>query len=165
MRAGRGGTIPRMKHLLACTFLALAAAAHAADGPYDEAADARLEIRHALAAAAGDHRPVLVVFGANWCPDCKVLDLAFKSGAGAAQIAQDYRVVKVDVGRFDRNVDMAQAYGVPLKQGIPAVAVLSAKGEVLYATRAGELADARRMGDAGIHDFFRRVVAGAHSGS
>jgi protein disulfide-isomerase len=150
-----------MNKLLALAPLLAALAAHAADGPYDEAADARQEIAKAQAAAAQARVPLIVVFGANWCPDCKVLDLAMKGGEAAPLIARDFRVVKVDVGRFDRNVDIAQAYGVPLKQGIPALAVLSPRGEVLYATRAGELADARQMGEAGIHDFFKRIAAGA----
>lgn len=54
--------------------------------------------------------------------------------------------MKVDVGRFDRNTDIAASYGVPLKNGIPAVVVISPQGEPIYATRAGELADARSMG-------------------
>jgi protein disulfide-isomerase len=65
--------------------------------------------------------------------------------------------VKVNVGRFDRNVDIAESYGVPLKNGIPAVAVLSFEGKVVYATQSGELADARNMGDEGIYAFFARV--------
>jgi protein disulfide-isomerase len=139
----------------------LAPTVHAADAPYDVSADARAEIRQALAQPAGSALPVLLVFGANWCGDCKVLDGAMKSGASAALMARDFKVVKIDVGRFDRNVDLADKYGVPLKQGIPAVAILSPKGELLYATRAGELADARHMGDAGIHDFFQRAAASA----
>ena len=39
------------------------------------------------------------------------------------------------------------------------VAVLSDQGQAVYATRAGELADARKMGDQGIHDFFVKVAA------
>jgi thioredoxin 1 len=144
------------------TFLALAfiaAAALAADGPYDEAADAKLEIRQALREASAARVPVLVVFGANWCGDCKVLDMAMKSGASAPLIARDFRVVKVNVGRFDRNVDVATSFGIPLANGIPAVAIVSPNGDVLYATRAGELADARTMGEVGIHDFFKRAAA------
>ena len=150
------------KNLSHATLLAFAATtvltATAADGPYNEAVDAKAEIRAALAAAAATAKPVLVVFGANWCGDCKMLDLAMKEGASAALIARDYRVVKVDVGRFDRNLDVAATYGVPLKQGIPAVAVLSPTGAVLYATQAGELANARKMGEPGVHEFFQRVV-------
>jgi thioredoxin 1 len=90
-----------------------------------------------------------------------VLDIAMKSGARAALIARDFRVVKVNVGRLGKNVDVADSYGVPLTKGIPAVALVSPKGEVLYATRAGELADARGMGDNGIHAFFKNAAAGS----
>ena len=140
--------------LLFCTAQALAA-----DAPYDEKADARADIRTALASAQQAKLPVLVVFGANWCGDCKMLDTAFKSGASAPLMAKSFRIVKVDVGRFDRNVDIATGYGVPLKSGIPAVAVLAADGRLLYATAGGELADARKMGDAGVLDFFTTVAA------
>lgn len=148
-----------MKQQIAAGLLALASLAGAAPGPYDEGADARADIRTAQAAAAQAKVPVLVVFGANWCGDCKVLDLAFKEGASAPLIARHFKVVKVDVGKFNRNVDIAEGYGVPLKSGIPAVAVLSDQGQAVYATRAGELADARKMGDQGIHDFFVKVAA------
>lgn len=134
-------------------------AASAADAPYDEAADARLQIRQALAQAAATHVPVLVVFGANWCADCKILDMAMNSGTSAQLVSRDFMVVKVNVGRFDRNVDVAESYGVPLKEGIPAIVVLSPSNAVLYATRTGELADAREMGERGIHDFLLHLAS------
>jgi protein disulfide-isomerase len=148
--------------ILGSALLTLAVAGHAADtpqGPYDEAADAKADIQAALAQAQAAKLPVLVVFGANWCGDCKMLDTAFKTGASAPLMARSFKIVKVDVGRFTRNLDVAERYNVPLKSGIPAVAVLAADGKLLYATRGGELADARKMGDAGILDFFTKVVA------
>lgn len=149
--------------LLLCA--GLAASFHArAGGPlpiYDEGADAKAAVQATLADAAKARLPVLVVFGANWCGDCRMLDATFKTGPSAPLIAKSFKVVKVDVGRFDRNVDIAEAYRVPLKKGIPAVAVLSPEGKLLYATEGGELADARKMGDQGVYDFFSRVAASA----
>ena len=154
-----------MKRLLVIPALVLAMACHAADGPYDESADARAEIKQALSQATKAGVPVLVIFGANWCGDCKVLDMALKEGASAQFVAREFKVVKVDVGKFDRNVGIAESYGVPLKSGIPAVVILSPANQVLYVTRAGELADARNMGENGIYQFFRKVtpVPGAKS--
>ena len=149
---------PNMRKLFAATLLAIAGLALAATPVYDEAADARADIRSAQAQARQAGLPLIVVFGANWCGDCKVLDMAFKSGPAAALMAQHFKVVKVDVGRLDRNVDVAESLGVPLKSGIPAVAVLSDQGKPIYVTRAGELADARKMGDQAIHDFFARMA-------
>lgn len=139
-------------------FLA-ALCAHAGELPYDEAADAKADIRHAIAEAGKAHVPVLVVFGANWCPDCRALDIAMKSARCAALIARDFRVVKVDVGRFDRNLDVAGRYDVPIRKGIPAVAVVSADNRVAYATREGELADARGMGEDALYAFLQRVAS------
>lgn len=138
--------------------LSLSLAARAAAGPYDETADAPSEIKAALAVAKDSKTHVLVVFGANWCGDCKALDASFKSGTTAPLIEKSFRVVKVNVGRFDHNVALAEAYGVPLKKGIPTIAVLNPDGKVLFATRAGELANARSMGEQGIHDFFAKLA-------
>ena len=150
-----------MKRLLVIPALLFALACHAADGPYDESANAKAQIKDALAQSATTGVPVLVVFGANWCADCKILDLAMKQGASAPFVAREFKVVKVDVGRFNRNVDIAESFGVPLKNGIPAVVILSPASQVLYVTKAGELADARTMGETGIYEFLRKVTPAA----
>jgi protein disulfide-isomerase len=141
--------------------LALAAAVGtsvAADRPYNPAADAHAEIQAALAQAAPAKQPVLLIFGANWCEDCRALDKALHTGANAELIAKEFKVVKVDVGNFDHNLDIANAYGNPIKKGIPAAVIVSPANQVLFATKGGELADARHMSDTGIYDFFRKAA-------
>ena len=148
-----------MKILYSLLFMLFAATVVAQDKPYNETADARLDIKHALASPSNN--PVIVVFGANWCGDCKALDAAMKHGASAGLLARDFKIVKVNVGRFDKNVDIAESYGVPLKKGIPAIAILSSNNKVIYVTKEGELANARKMGDDGIYQFFKQVTAPA----
>ena len=72
----------------------------------------------------------------------------------AALIAQSYVIVKVDVGRMNKNQDVAEEYGVPLKRGIPALAVLDPHGKVLFAMDQGQFADARHMSYESIKGFF-----------
>ena len=149
---------------LAPLFALALTVAHAAPLPYDEKADAKADLQRALSAAKSSGTPVLVIFGANWCADCRALDKALSAGKNAELVAREFKVVKVDVGQFDRNLDLAARYGNPVKKGIPAAVVLSPQGEVLYATRLGELADARHMSETGIYDFFKRVVQAAKKG-
>jgi protein disulfide-isomerase len=156
--------ITRRLCLSLCACLSLAAgAALAGPLPYDETADARALLQQALAQSKQDRRPVLLIFGANWCGDCRALDKALGTEPNAAQIAREFRLLKVDVGQFDRNLDLARAYGDPIRQGIPAAVVLSPDNAVLYATRAGELANARRMSDSGIFDFFAQAARQARA--
>ncbi|GAA0745153.1 thioredoxin family protein [Ideonella azotifigens] len=140
--------------LLALLATLATTAALAATLPYNETADAKAELRDALAQAGQSKLPVLVIFGANWCEDCRALDAALKSGKNAELMAKSFKVVKVDVGNFNRNLDLANSYGNPIKKGIPAAVVLSPDNQLIYATRGGELADARHMSETGIYDFF-----------
>lgn len=147
-----------MKNIVTFLILFFAVVARAADTPYDETADAKVDIKNALSQATAAHQRVVVVFGANWCGDCKMLDKAIHNGASAPLFAHDFQIVKVNVGRFDKNLEVVKSYGVPLEKGIPEVAILSTNNEVLYFTREGELADARKMGDDGIYQFFKKVT-------
>ncbi len=149
--------------LLLAFLLAASTLALAAKLPYDDRADAHADIRAALADAAPAGKPVLLVFGANWCEDCRALDAALSRPDNAAWLAREFRVVKVDVGRFDRNLDIATGYGGVIDKGIPSAVIVSPQNKVLFATRAGELADARGMSESGIRDFFTRALATARA--
>ncbi|WP_018605983.1 thioredoxin family protein [Uliginosibacterium gangwonense] len=125
--------------------------------PYDEQADAHAEIKHAIEQAKSHHKKVLLVFGANWCPDCRSLSAQMHEGGLAKKLKQRYVVVKVNVGNWDRNMDIAAEYGNPPKKGIPAIAVLSTNGQLLNATLAGELSVARSMSTEDVLKVFEKV--------
>ena len=108
---------------------------------YDEAADAAADIASALARAARENRRVLVQWGANWCGWCKLLHGLCDSNAELRrELRSEYEVVRVDVGRFDRHMDLAARYGAELKaNGIPYLTVLAADGTVLANRETGSL--------------------------
>lgn len=108
--------------------------------------DAHTEIRQALARAHRSGKRVLVVFGADWCYDCHVLDKAFHRYDIAAVLNPNYEVVHVDVGEGNKNQDLMREYEVPMKRGIPAIAVLESDGKLLYSQKNGEWERARTLG-------------------
>jgi thioredoxin 1 len=125
---------------------------------YDESADANLAVESALARARASKKPVLIVFGANWCPDCLALAQALKQEPIVGLVADSFIVVKVDIGNFNRNMDISVRYGSVVKKGIPVAVLLSPDEEVLFATRAGELSSAKRMGPSGIYNFLSKLA-------
>jgi|SRR5579859_2674911 len=116
------------------------AAAH----PYDEAADANARIDAALAEAKRTGKHVLLDFGANWCPDCRVLAGIEERPEVKPWLDANYINVLVDTGRFNKNLDIAARYGLTLKE-VPSVLVLSADGAVQNRDEATALGDARTM--------------------
>jgi thioredoxin 1 len=144
---------------LAIVILVLAGVAWAASEPvYDENADAKEGIAAAIweAASHAPTRNVVLVFGGNWWTDCRVLNAQMHEGDLAALLAKSFVVVKINIGRMDRNLDLAARYGVPIKNGVPALAVLNSRGKLLYAQDQGQFADARHMSPASIKAFFER---------
>jgi thioredoxin 1 len=137
--------------------IGLSIAALAASLPYDESVDSHAALAHALTDAQRQNKHVLVIFGANWCEDCRALDQAMQ-GSSAALIDSHFVVVKIDVGNFNKNLDLTQKYGNPIQKGIPAAVLLTPGDQVLYSTKAGELANARRMSETGIYDFFSKML-------
>lgn len=126
---------------------------------YPAGVDAKAEIKEALGRAAKQHKRVLLVFGANWCYDCHVLDLAFQRADLAPLLAANYEVIHVDVGEGDKNQDLMQLYQVPMKKGIPALAVLDGKGRLLYSQQNGEFERARALTPEELSAFLRKWKA------
>ena len=110
--------------------------------PYDENAYPKADIDAALTAAKADSKYVLLDFGANWCPDCLVLAKLFEDPTVKPFLNANYHVVRIDVGYWDKNLDIANKYGNPIQVGIPAVVVLTPNGDIVATTKAGELANA-----------------------
>jgi thioredoxin 1 len=123
---------------------------------YAPGVDAHAEIKHALQLATAGHKTVLVIFGANWCYDCHVLDLAFQRPDIAGVLKQSFEVVHVDVGEGDKNQDIMQQYQVPMKRGIPAIAVLDSNGKLLYAQKGGEFEKARALAPEDVLQFLNK---------
>jgi len=145
----------RLAALLLATVLPHAAAAAPL---YPEVARASADIEAAQQQAAREGKRVLVDFGGDWCTDCKILDINFKRPENAALLASRFVVVHVNVGAkgITDNFPVAERYGIPLKKGVPALAVLDAKGQVLYAQKNGEFESMRSMDPKSVNDFLKR---------
>ncbi len=120
---------------------------------YPDANEAQKDLDGALAAAAKDHKNVIVVFGGNWCYDCHVLDATFKTPAIAPLLKSNYHVVHINIGEYDQNLAIAAKYQTVLTHGVPALAVLDDKGKLLTSQKNGEFESAVKIGPSDITDF------------
>ena len=150
-------------HVFACFALAIFPGSmlrlHAQTGSaiiYSDTADAKAEIRAAIASAASGHKHVLLDFGANWCPDCHLLNIYFHDPSNAGVLQANYVLVDVNVGNYDKNLDVAQRYGIPLAKGIPALVVLDGQGRVLYAQRNGEFEKMSKLDTSDVMAFLEK---------
>ncbi|HEX3968150.1 MAG TPA: thioredoxin family protein [Edaphobacter sp.] len=105
---------------------------------YSETSNPTADIAAALSQARREHKRVLLDFGGNWCGDCQLLDIYYHQSPNAELLAKNFILVHVNIGHMDKNVDVAKKYNVPITKGVPALAVIDAHGNLLYAERPKE---------------------------
>jgi thioredoxin 1 len=124
---------------------------------YPAGADAHAEIKHAEEKAAKEHKRLLLVFGANWCFDCHVLDLAFHGTDLSPIVAANYEVVHVDIGPDGhKNADLVRQFEIPMDKGVPAIAVADSNGKLLTSEKNGEFEDARQLTPQYLAEFLNK---------
>jgi len=123
---------------------------------YPPPEEAQSEISSALAAAARQNKRVILVFGGNWCYDCHVLDTTFRSKAFAPIVNANYIVVHINVGNYDANLDLADKYQIPLKKGVPSLAILDPDGKLLVSQKNGEFESTVRIGPEDVLEFLKK---------
>ena len=130
-------------------FLAIASlsiAAYAAERQiYPAPEQAKADLAAGLKSAAATHKRIILDFGGNWCGDCHVLDIYFHNAQNLPILESNFVLVHINIGRMDENLDIAEKYGIPVTLGVPALAVLSENGKLLYGQRGGEFKSMRRM--------------------
>lgn len=118
---------------------------------YPTDANAKQEIAQTIVQAGKENKRVILVFGANWCGDCYALDYAFHRPSISPLLDANFKVVHVDIGENDKNLDLAKKYQIDPEKGIPALAVLAPNGNLLHSTK--EFDRARAMTEQDVIQF------------
>lgn len=122
--------------------------------PYDGSVNAHKQVAEALKKGRKRGKPVLIDFGANWCADCRVLAGVLELPEMKSWIAREFELVQVDVGEFDRNLDIPRRFAGKDLGAIPAIFVIDPKTSKLRnpdSTLA--LSDARVMRPQALADW------------
>ena len=123
--------------------------------PYDENAAAKAAVDKAHARAKTSGKLLLIDLGGNWCLDCRILAGTMELPELKAWVARHYELVTVDVGRFDKNLDVPAHYGITDRlKGVPSLLVVDPKSDrLINAGNTAALSDARSMTPQGLADY------------
>ena len=127
--------------------------------PYDEAANADAQVAAAFARAQKSHKRVLIDLGGNWCGDCIILANFVKLPEMRRFMAAHYEEVSVDVGRFNRNLQIPARFGVTKKlEGVPALLIVTPDGKLVNGANIFATADARHMTPQALADYLAKYA-------
>jgi thiol:disulfide interchange protein len=123
---------------------------------YSATANPRADILAAIKQAKAEKKRIILDFGGNWCGDCQVLDIYLHQSPNVELLQEHFVLVHINIGRMDRNVDVAAKYKVPIQKGVPALAVLDSSGRLLYSQQNKEFENMSRITPEDVTAFLKR---------
>jgi hypothetical protein len=89
---------------------------------------------------------VLIDLGGNWCVDCLVLTNFVRLPEMRRFMDAHYEMVLVDVGRFNRNLQIPARFGITKRlEGVPALLIATPEGKLVNGDNIFATADAHSM--------------------
>ncbi|HKB96117.1 MAG TPA: thioredoxin family protein [Rhizomicrobium sp.] len=127
--------------------------------PYDEAANADAQVAAAFARAQKSHKRVLIDLGGNWCGDCIILANFVRLPEMHRFMTAHYEEVSVDVGRFNRNLQIPARFGFTKRlEGVPALLIATPDGKLVNGDNIFATTDARNMTPQALADYLAKYA-------
>lgn len=126
--------------------------------PYDEKIIDSSELDKFINQSINNDKQPVVIFGGNWCPDCRILAGTLAMPTIKKFLQRYYRIIHIDIGRYDRNMELMNHLNIESKKGVPRVVILNLKKEVLNSSTSSEWTSARERKQQEIFNYFQEYV-------
>lgn len=146
-----------MRTLLTALLFCLCTALYAqAPKPYHPEADAKAELKAALAQAQSEGKHVLLQIGGNWCPWCiKFHRFTQEDSAVAAVLQGQFVTLKVNYSKENKNEELLRELEFPQRFGFPVFVVLDAKGRRLHTQNSAYLEEDKGYSSKKVSEFLQ----------
>lgn len=108
--------------------------------PYNPNADAKADIKNAIAKANAENKHVLIQVGGNWCSWCmKFHKMATTDAKIDSIIKADYVYILLNYSKENKNLEVLKTYQNPQRFGFPVFLILDGSGKLLHTQDSGLL--------------------------
>tara|TARA_A100001035_G_scaffold57948_1_gene42882 strand:- start:439 stop:942 length:504 start_codon:yes stop_codon:yes gene_type:complete len=101
-----------------------------------------------------DKQPI-IIFGANWCPDCRIFSATMDIPKIKSYIDQNFEVLHVDVKRYEINMNLMEEFGIEPAEGIPRLLIFDKNRKLINSSNTTEWRTARDRTSQEIFNFFQ----------
>ena len=100
----------------------------------------------------------IIIFGANWCPDARLLEGVLHLPSVKNFIDKHCDVLNIDVGNYEINTELLRFFDFAIKDGIPRVFILNLKGETINLETNDRMRTAREHSAQEIFEYLQDYV-------
>ena len=113
-----------------------------------------------IANAIQESKQPIIIFGANWCPDARLLEAVLQLPSIQNFLNPKCAILNVDVGDYEINTELFKFFNPKIETGIPRVFILDINGETINIDSNDKMRTARQQSPQEIFDYFQDFIAG-----
>lgn len=126
--------------------------------PYNGEIYSESDIERFLNSSINKSKQPIIIFGGNWCPDCRILEGTLQLPTIKKYMIEHYEIMHVDVGRYDKNMNLISYFKIPKEEGVPRVLVFDINKNILNMESTKEWTTARDRKQQEIFNYFQALV-------
>ena len=126
--------------------------------PYNGEIYSESDIERFLDSSINKSKQPIIIFGGNWCPDCRILEGTLQLPTIKKYMIEHYEIMHVDVGRYDKNMNLISYFKIPKEEGVPRVLVFDTNKNILNMESTKEWTTARDRKQQEIFNYFQALV-------
>jgi thiol-disulfide isomerase/thioredoxin len=127
--------------------------------PYDEKVVDSLALDEFIDKSISRGKQPVIIFGGNWCPDCRILEGTLAMPTIKKFLQQHYQVMHIDIGRYDRNMELMDHLNIESKKGVPRVVILDLEKNIVNSSTSSEWTTARDRKQQEIYNYFQKFLS------
>ena len=117
-----------------------------------------LEIQEFIQKTIESNKQPIVIFGANWCPDARLLEGVIQLPAVKNFLEKNANILNIDVGNYEMNTELFSFFDKNIQEGIPRIFIMDTKGEVLNLHVNDTMRKARELSTQDIFNYLQEFV-------
>tara|TARA_B100000941_G_scaffold290887_1_gene275598 strand:+ start:2942 stop:3445 length:504 start_codon:yes stop_codon:yes gene_type:complete len=125
--------------------------------PYDGLEYSSNDLNEFIFNAITKDKQPIIIFGANWCPDCRIFSATMNIPKIKSYIDENFEVLYVDVKRYEINMSLMEEYGIEPAEGIPRLLVFDLDKKLINSSNTTEWRTARDRTSQEIFNFFQDI--------
>ena len=90
-----------------------------------------LDIQEFIQRTIKSNKQPIVIFGANWCPDARLLEGVIQLPTVKNFLEKNVNILNIDVGNYEMNTELFSFFDKNIEEGIPRVFIMDRKGKTL----------------------------------
>ncbi len=126
--------------------------------PYSGAMVAQEELEEFIEKTLGQNKQPIIIFGANWCPDARLLEGVMRLPAVKSFLERNANILNIDVGNYEINTALFKMFDKNIQDGIPRVFIMNKMGQNINLHVNETMRKARELSIQDIFNYFQEFV-------